>query len=68
VLATGGGAILRPTNRELLRYEHTAVLHGEYWRLLTNHLVHSSGQHLLLNAVDLGLIAALFPREYSLRG
>jgi rhomboid family GlyGly-CTERM serine protease len=54
--------------RNLLRYERTAVLQGEYWRLLTGHLVHGSGQHLLLNAVGLGLIAALFPREYSLRG
>jgi membrane associated rhomboid family serine protease len=54
--------------RQLLRYERAAVLHGEYWRLLTGHLVHGSGQHLLLNAVGLGLIAALFPREYSLRG
>ena len=54
--------------RNLLRYERTAVLQGEYWRLLTAHLVHGSGQHLLLNAVGLGLIAALFPREYSLRG
>jgi rhomboid family GlyGly-CTERM serine protease len=54
--------------RELLRYERTAVLQGEYWRLVTGHLVHGSGQHLLLNAVGLGLIAALFPREYSLPG
>ena len=54
--------------RELLRYERAAVLHGEYWRLITGHFVHGSGQHLLLNAVGLGLIAALFPREYSLRG
>ena len=54
--------------RQLLRYERAAVLRGEYWRLLTAHLVHGSGQHLLLNAVGLGLIAALFPREYSLRG
>jgi rhomboid family GlyGly-CTERM serine protease len=53
--------------REFLRYERTAVLQGQYWRLLTGHLVHGSGQHLLLNAVGLGLIAALFPREYSLR-
>ena len=56
------------TGRELLRYERTAVLQGQYWRLITGHLVHGSGQHLLLNAVGLGLIAALFPREYSLRG
>ena len=56
------------TGRQVLRYERAAVLHGEYWRLLTGHLVHGSGQHLLLNAVGLGLIGALFPREYSLRG
>jgi rhomboid family GlyGly-CTERM serine protease len=30
--------------------------------------VHYSGQHLLLNGVGLALIAALFPRDYSLRG
>jgi rhomboid family GlyGly-CTERM serine protease len=54
--------------RELLRYERNAVFQGEYWRLITGHLVHGSGQHLLLNAVGLGLVAALFPREYSLRG
>jgi rhomboid family GlyGly-CTERM serine protease len=55
------------SGRELLRYERAAVLQGEYWRLLTGHFVHGSGQHLLLNAVGLGLIAALFPREYSVR-
>lgn len=54
--------------RDLLRYERTAVLQGQYWRLLTGHLVHYSGQHLLLNGVGLALIAALFPRDYSLRG
>jgi rhomboid family GlyGly-CTERM serine protease len=54
--------------RDLLRYERTAVLQGQYWRLLTGHLVHYSGQHLLLNGVGLGLIAGLFPRDYSLRG
>ena len=56
------------SGRELLRYERAAVLQGQYWRLLTGHLVHGSGQHLLLNAAGLGLIGALFPREYSLRG
>jgi membrane associated rhomboid family serine protease len=56
------------SGRELLRYERAAVLQVQYWRLLTGHFVHGSGQHLLLNAVGLGLVAALFPREYSLRG
>ena len=61
-------ALTGDTGRELLRYERPAVLHGEYWRLVTGHFVHGSAQHLLLNAVGLGLIAALFPRDYSLRG
>jgi rhomboid family GlyGly-CTERM serine protease len=56
------------SGREWLRYERDAVLQGQYWRLLTGHLVHYSGQHLLLNGVGLGLIAALFPRDYPLRG
>jgi rhomboid family GlyGly-CTERM serine protease len=56
------------SGREWLRYEREAVLQGQYWRLLTGHLVHGSVQHLLLNGVGLGLIAALFPREYSVRG
>jgi rhomboid family GlyGly-CTERM serine protease len=56
------------SGRELLRYERAAVLQGQYWRLLTGHFVHGSGQHLLLNAVGLGLVAALFPREYPVRG
>ena len=60
--------LIGESGRELLRYERAAVLQGQYWRLLTGHLVHGSGQHLVLNAVGLGLIAALFPREYSLRG
>lgn len=55
------------SGREWLRYERAAVFQGQYWRLLTGHLVHGSVQHLLLNGVGLGLIAALFPREYSPR-
>lgn len=50
-----------------LRYERTAVLAGQVWRLVTGHLVHSSAAHLLLNLAGLGLIAGLFPRDYSLR-
>jgi rhomboid family GlyGly-CTERM serine protease len=54
--------------RELLRYERAAVLDGQYWRLVTGHLVHGSVQHLLLNGVGLVLVAALFPREFTLGG
>ncbi len=54
--------------REVLRYERGAVLDGEYWRLITGHLVHGTGQHLLLNLAGLVVIASLFPRSYSVKG
>jgi rhomboid family GlyGly-CTERM serine protease len=57
------------TARELLRYDRAAVLDaGEYWRLVTGHLVHASVTHLALNLAGLGLLAALFPRHYSWGG
>ena len=62
LLALGG-----ETARLALRYEKPAAWSGEYWRLLTGHLVHASAAHLLLNVIGVGLIAALFPRDYSPR-
>ncbi|MDY6946611.1 MAG: rhombosortase [Pseudomonadota bacterium] len=60
-------SLLGESGRLALRYEREAVLQGEYWRLITGHLVHGSAQHLILNAAGLGLIAALFPHDYSWR-
>lgn len=66
-----GGAVLLAlsgdTARFALRYERGAVFEGQYWRLVTGHLVHGTTAHLLLNMVGVGLIAALFPRDYTLR-
>lgn len=62
LIALGGEA-----GRLALRYERAAVLAGQFWRLVTGHLVHSSAAHLLLNLAGLGLIAGLFPKDYSLR-
>lgn len=62
--ALGGDAA-----RVLLRYQRDAVLDaGEYWRLLTAHLVHLSYAHAALNLAGLAVIAALFPRHFSARG
>ncbi len=56
------------TARLALRYERSAILAGhEYWRLLTAHVVHGSVFHAMMNLAGLGLIAALFPRHYSVR-
>jgi rhomboid family GlyGly-CTERM serine protease len=49
----------------VLRYERAAVLDGEVWRLLTGHLAHADGSHLVWNLLGLALVFALFAREYS---
>ncbi len=48
-----------------LRYQRQAVLHGEWWRLVTAHLVHGSFRHLALNIAGLYVIAALLRRDFS---
>lgn len=41
------------------------MLGGEWWRLLTGHLVHGGLRHLSLNMAGIGLVALLFGRDYS---
>ncbi|MBV8909556.1 MAG: rhombosortase [Gammaproteobacteria bacterium] len=53
--------------RRLLRYDRIALAHGEWWRLLTAHVVHLGLRHALLNALGLALLWALFVRDYSPR-
>jgi rhomboid family GlyGly-CTERM serine protease len=53
--------------REQLRYERSALAHGQLWRLLTAHLVHLSLLHALLNCAGLALLWMLFAREFSPR-
>lgn len=52
--------------RDLWRYERIGVAAGQWWRLLTAHLVHLDATHALLNAVGLALLWALFARAYRL--
>ena len=54
-----------PFATELLRYERTAVIEGQWWRLATCHFAHLSAAHLLLNLLGLVLLALLFPRHYT---
>jgi len=51
--------------RLLLRYDRTALAAGQWWRLLTAHLVHLDLRHALLNCLGLALMWALFARDYS---
>lgn len=56
----------KDTARMLFRYDRMAILDaGEYWRLLTGHLVHDSGRHLALNLAGVTCLVVLFPRHYS---
>ncbi len=55
VLAAGGDEW-----RELGRYERGAIESGQYWRLLSGHLVHLGLGHLWPNLAALVVIGALF--------
>jgi rhomboid family GlyGly-CTERM serine protease len=51
--------------REALRYERIALSAGEWWRLLSAHVVHLDLEHAVLNALGLVLMWALFARDFS---
>lgn len=53
--------------RTWLAYDRDALARGQWWRLLSAHLVHLSWQHLALNAAGLALLWALFARCFSPR-
>lgn len=55
----GGGEL-----RLLWRYERAGIAAGEWWRLLTAHLVHLDSRHALLNCAGLALLWALFARTF----
>lgn len=63
VLPELGGESLRSA----WRYERSAVAAGEWWRLLTAHIVHLGAEHAVLNALGLVLMWALFARDYTAR-
>jgi rhomboid family GlyGly-CTERM serine protease len=50
--------------RAALRYERAAVAGGQWWRLITAHLVHLDLEHAVLNALGLVLMWSLFARDY----
>jgi rhomboid family GlyGly-CTERM serine protease len=55
------------TGRVLLRYDRTGLAAGQWWRLLTAHLVHLDLEHAALNSLGLVLMWALFARDYRPR-
>jgi rhomboid family GlyGly-CTERM serine protease len=51
--------------RELLRYDRAGLAAGQFWRLLTAHVVHLGLEHAALNCLGLVLMWALFARDYK---
>ena len=52
---------------ENLIYHRQAIFSGEYWRLITGHLFHTNGFHLLLNLSALFLLWLIHGHFYNLR-
>src|SRR5262245_40071200 len=50
-----------------VRYERSAVLAHQWWRLLTGHLVHADARHLGWNLLGLALVWWLFANQYTVR-
>jgi len=67
-LALAGVHLAGPDAMHALRYERTAILAGEPWRLVTGHLVHFDLAHLGWNLVGVMLVWILFAREFTWRG
>lgn len=59
-------AISGDVTRDTLQWTRSGVKHGEWWRLITAHVVHLNLFHAMLNAVVLILLAALFGRVFTL--
>ena len=50
-----------------LVYQRQLITKGEIWRLLTGHILHTNGYHLLLNLAALFMLWALHGRFYSIQ-
>ena len=52
---------------DALRYERSAVLQGEFWRLVTGNLVHIGPTHLAINLAGLALVCGMYPKTLTAR-
>src|SRR4051812_37737498 len=52
---------------EALAYQRTAILHGQWWRLWSAHLVHFSARHALLDGAVLALLGMVLEARLGAR-
>jgi rhomboid family GlyGly-CTERM serine protease len=62
LIQAGGGAA-----GSVLRYDRDGLHAGQWWRLLTGHVIHLGYEHAVLDIAGLVLMWALFARDYSPR-
>lgn len=51
----------------MLIYDNQLIAQGEYWRLITGHLLHSNVIHLLLNGAAIILLCSLHGQFYTIK-
>jgi len=59
-------AALGETPRSLLAWDRAALAEGEWWRLVSGHLLHLDGYHATFNLLAAALIAGVFARVFRL--
>jgi len=58
-------AIIGPASGELLAYNRIEITHGQIWRIITGHFLHTNFIHFLLNMAGLLLLWALHGQYYK---
>ncbi|GGO70838.1 rhombosortase [Bowmanella pacifica] len=58
---------LEPWSQTYLQYDRLQIENGQWWRLLTGHLLHTNFNHLLLNSAGVLLLWALHGYYYQYR-
>jgi len=54
---------LTPGLAEWLQYDRVAIAAGEWWRLMTSHFVHWSGEHFFWDVLAFGVLGWLCERD-----
>ncbi|MCF2949010.1 rhombosortase [Paraglaciecola aquimarina] len=57
--------LLEPASHEIFPYDRTAIINGQWWRVISGHFLHTNIMHLVLNITGLILLWALHGHYYN---